>query len=95
MVMKRALLGMLLVTGCGAGVELPPPPPDVMGAWQEVFGREDSPPSLFPADEQEHRHALNLAFVRDLSPEELAHALTHVYFMRTVREQVAPDTARV
>jgi hypothetical protein len=90
--MKRALLVLLLAGGCG-GFEYEPAP-DVMGAWQEVFGREDDPPQLWPAagSEMEHRHGMEVALVRDLSAAELAHALTHVWMMRSVREkQVAEE----
>jgi hypothetical protein len=87
--MKRALLVLLLAGGCG-GVEYEPAP-DVMGAWREVFSREDDPPNLWPAtgSEMEHRHGMEVALVRDLSAEELAHALTHVWVIRQVREASA------
>jgi hypothetical protein len=88
--MKRALLVLLLAGGCGG--EAYEPGPDVRGAWADVFGRSDLSPSFFRAagPEMEHRQGMDTALVRDLSAEELAHALTHVWMIRAVRER--PDS---
>lgn len=94
--MRWALVFGLLAVGCG-GFEYEPAP-DVMGAWREVFSREDDPPNLWSADgpEAEHVQGMQVALVRDLSAAELAHALTHVWVIRQVRESsdvadVEPD----
>src|SRR5215204_2457078 len=82
--MKRALLGLLMVTGCG-GLEYEPSPlaaMDVAGVWSDVF-RMENPPALFPTDEPMHNHATTTAYITaSVDVEEMAHALTHVWIRR-------------
>jgi len=83
--MKRALLVLLLAGGCSFQPDIPPPP-DVMGAWHEVYMEMGgASPSLWFVDAEEHRHGQDFAFVPDLQPETLSHALTHVWAMRQAK----------
>lgn len=88
-----AVAAALVLVGCG-GYEYEPSPlskMDVVGVWKAVYGMDEAP-SLFPVDEPIHDHSFSLAYITlQVTVEEMAHALTHVYMVRKAVELQRED----